>query len=380
MERRDPLVIVGGGLAGALAALALAERRPELPLLLVEGGANFGGNHVWSYFDGDLDAAETVLVAPLRPARWPGHQVKFPNRVRNLGFGYNSIHSENLDRLVRERLHQKQYRVGAKVTSIGIDGITLEGGQGVRACGVIDARGPSATMQGLELAWQKFVGMELQSEGHGLATPIIMDATVDQIDGYRFLYSLPFSKNRLLIEDTYYSDTPELVPERIRQSIRDYAASKGWNGDKVREEIGVLPVLLDGEPSAFWPEDDPLPRLGIAGGFFHPTTGYSLPLAVSNAMALTRLNDFSSAALAKWTRDRFLDHWRAGRFFRALNRMLFRAAKPHERVRVFEHFYRLPDDLIGRFYAGRLTLADKLRVLTGKPPVPVGRALKALAA
>ena len=59
--------------------------------------------------------------------------------------------------------------------------------------------------------------------------------------------------------------------------------------------------------------------------------------------------------------------------------MLFLAAKPNERVRVFEHFYRLPDDLVGRFYGGRLSLADKARILTGKPPVPVLRALKAIA-
>ncbi|QIK95168.1 lycopene beta-cyclase CrtY [Sphingomonas sp. HDW15A] len=380
MERRDPLVIVGGGLAGALAALALAERRPELPLLLVEGGETFGGNHVWSYFDGDLDPDGAAVVAPLRPARWPSHQVHFPNRVRNLGFGYNSIHSENLDRLVRKRLDPKQYRVGTRIASIGTEGITVDGGGAVRACGVIDARGPSEKMPGLELAWQKFVGIELRSEAHGLATPIIMDATVEQIDGYRFLYSLPFSEDRLLIEDTYYSDTAKLNLGTIKRRIHDYAASNGWNGEEIREEIGVLPVLLDGDPDAFWPKEDPVPRLGIAGGFFHPTTGYSLPLAVSNAMALARLDDFSGPALARWTRSRFLDHWRAGRFFRALNRMLFRAAKPHERVRVFEHFYRLPDDMIGRFYAGRLSFADKLRVLTGKPPVPVGRALKALAA
>jgi lycopene beta-cyclase len=58
--------------------------------------------------------------------------------------------------------------------------------------------------------------------------------------------------------------------------------------------------------------------------------------------------------------------------------MLYRAAEPTERYRVLEHFYRLPEALIGRFYAGRLTAWDKLKVLTGRPPVPVGKALAAL--
>ena len=32
MASQAPLIIVGGGLAGSLAALMLAERRPDLPL------------------------------------------------------------------------------------------------------------------------------------------------------------------------------------------------------------------------------------------------------------------------------------------------------------------------------------------------------------
>ena len=35
--------------------------------------------------------------------------------------------------------------------------------------------------------------------------------------------------------------------------------------------------------------------------------------------------------------------------------------------------------VIARFYAGELSLADKARILTGKPPVPLGPALKAIA-
>ena len=61
-----------------------------------------------------------------------------------------------------------------------------------------------------------------------------------------------------------------------------------------------------------------------------------------------------------------------------LDRMLFRAAEPEERYRVLEHFYRLDPRLVGRFYAGRSTMTDKARILTGKPPVPIGRAIGAI--
>jgi lycopene beta-cyclase len=55
--------------------------------------------------------------------------------------------------------------------------------------------------------------------------------------------------------------------------------------------------------------------------------------------------------------------------------MLFRAARPDERARVLQRFYTLPEPLIERFYAGRTTLGDAARILVGKPPVSVTRAL-----
>ena len=53
---------------------------------------------------------------------------------------------------------------------------------------------------------------------------------------------------------------------------------------------------------------------------------------------------------------------------------LFGAAEPEKRFRVLEHFYRLPEPLIARFYADRLGVFDRLRILSGRPPVPLLRA------
>jgi lycopene beta-cyclase len=58
--------------------------------------------------------------------------------------------------------------------------------------------------------------------------------------------------------------------------------------------------------------------------------------------------------------------------------MLFKAAEPMERYRILQRFYRLDPQLIGRFYAGHSTLLDRMRLVSGKPPVPIGRALLAI--
>ena len=65
-------------------------------------------------------------------------------------------------------------------------------------------------------------------------------------------------------------------------------------------------------------------------------------------------------------------HVAARGFYRMLDRMLFKAAEPAERYRVLERFYPLDPQLIGRFYAGRSTMMDKARILTGKPLAAIG--------
>ena len=81
--RRCDIAIAGGGLAGGLIALALARRRPELDVVLLEAGARVGGRHRWSWFASDLDAQGEALLAPVGKAAWEaGYDVAFPGHAR----------------------------------------------------------------------------------------------------------------------------------------------------------------------------------------------------------------------------------------------------------------------------------------------------------
>ena len=378
--KRDGLLIAGGGLSGCLAALAMAKARPEVPILLVEEGESFGGNHIWSFFDGDVDGEDRWIVDPLVGHHWEGDYVAFPEHSRKLKAGYNSIRSTDLDALVRERLRPDQYRLGTKIAAVRDNELLLLGGEKIRADGAIDARG-AANLSMLDLGWQKFVGREyVFAEPHRVDRPVIMDATVEQSGGYRFVYCLPFSETRMLVEDTYYSDSAELDVAQVGQRLDAYVAKRRWKPAAVeREESGVLPVTMGGDFGAFWRVGGArVAKFGLRGGFFHPTTGYTLPDAVRTASMLVRQKSFDGAGLHDTFEREAASLWKKRDFYRTLNTMLFRAAEPHERYKVLERFYRLDPALIARFYAGQSTMLDKMKVLSGKPPVPVGKAATAL--
>lgn len=376
------LAIVGGGLAGGLIALAVARQRPELKIVLVEQEQHFGGNHIWSFFASDIAPEHRWLTAPLVTYGWSGYDVHFPAHSRSLDNIYYTIESERLDWLLRHNLPASSLLTGRTVKAVSPRLVVLDGAQRINAGGVIDARGV-ADYHHLDCGWQKFTGQLMQlSEPHDLKRPVVMDATVEQYDGFRFVYVLPFGMDKVFVEDTYYSDKPDLDRRVMAQRIAAYADGKGWKVERVlREETGVLPVVMGGDLENYWASGSGrTAKAGARGAFLHPVTSYSLPDAVRNAIYISELPDFDGDRLNMLMRQRAQEHWKAGNFYRILNRMLFRAAEPGERYKVLERFYRLKPGLIERFYAGQSTAGDKARILSGKPPVPVGKALKAIRA
>lgn len=370
--RELDIIIVGGGLSGSLAAWRLLQLAPNLRVCLVEQGDKLGGNHTWSFFETDLQPELRSWVAPLITYRWHGYDVLFPSRKRTLRNNYCSISSERLHEVISAALGERLI-AGRKVESLSEQGVVLAGGSKLSADCVIDARGPRASAN-LELGFQKFLGLEVITKSpHGLKHPIIMDATVPQTDGYRFVYSLPLTPDRLLIEDTYYSDDQALSHDTLRAQIDEYAQSRGWEiAEVVREEDGILPIVLAGNIEGLIAESDGVPpKIGLAAALFHPTTGYSLPDAVQMAELLATHAPRSTAEARKLITDHVAATWRERGLFRLLNRMLFWAGQPQGRYRVLQRFYGLDEGLIRRFYAARLTLADRTRILVGWPPVPI---------
>lgn len=372
-ETRRDIVFLGGGLANGLAAYRLAARRPEVSTLVLEAGETLGGNHTWSFHGGDLTPDQHAWVAPLVSRSWDGTDVAFPSHRRRVAGAYHSLRSVRFHEAVSSVLGER-VRLRAPVRAVSGRTVTLESGEAIDGGCVIDGRGWNAA--GIPVAWQKFVGVELAlAAPHGLERPVLMDATVPQVDGFRFFYALPWDGTHVLLEDTRYSDTPDIIEADYRAEIRAYAKARGWTIlDEGRVEAAALPIPLGGA-LALPPPDAAVS--GARGGFFHATTGYSLPDAVRFADDLAALPSFDGAATADWARERSLRHWRSQRFFRMVNRLLFLAAPPETRYRMLEAFYRRDDALVSRFYAGRMSAADRLRMFAGRPPVALGAAFRA---
>ncbi|MBI5940459.1 MAG: lycopene beta-cyclase CrtY, partial [Caulobacterales bacterium] len=332
---RADVVLVGGGLANGLIALRLKTLRPELTVVILERDPRLGGQHTWSHFASDVSPAIADWLAPLIAHRWDGYDVRFPAHARSLTTPYASITSDRFHEVVAAAVGGGVL-CGQDVRAIQADQVAFGDGQAIAAPCIIDGRGPAPSPH-LILGWQKFLGQELEMAApHGLTRPIVMDATVDQLDGYRFLYTLPLSPTRLLVEDTRYSDGEALDRAALAADIAAYAAAQGWTiQGVVREEVGILPIALAGDIDAHW-RDATTAQVGLRAALFHPVTGYSLPDAARLADEIAALPMLTTATVRTCVEARSKQRWAERAYYRLLNRMLFRAAEPGRRYVVLE--------------------------------------------
>lgn len=392
-ESQLDCVIVGGGLAGGLIALALHRARPQYRIALIEAGRTIGGNHRWSWFDSDLSDEGRALLEEFRQIGWDdGYEVRFPRYSRSLKTAYRSMASSDFHKGLVRALPESALYLGRRAVSLDARGVELsapEFGESERldARCVIDCRSfkPSPHLRG---GWQVFLGRHMRlDDPHGVDHPVIMDATVDQLaphgngGAYRFVYVLPLGAHDVFVEDTYYADDPDLDRGALSGRIDQYVHDAGWrHAEIIGHEAGALPVLTGGDFAAYQ-DSIRIPGVAVAGargGFTHPLTSYTMCVAVENALAVAREADLTGPQLAAMFESRARSHWSRTAYYRLLARFLFFAAKPEKRVNIFQRFYGLRQGLIERFYAARSRPLDKVRVLWGNPPVPIPAAMAAM--
>lgn len=367
MTRFD-VILVGGGLQSGLIAAAISHHCPGRSVLIVERDGRIGGNHTWSFHPADVPESARPWVNGLVSHRFDGYEVRLHGFRRRLGLSYASITSGDFANHVTS-LPGVTVRTNQTVTHTDSRHVQTVGGDRYEADLVIDNRGPLPTdfanANHSPVGYQKFCGFEIEIDAAWpIDGPVIMDDAVEQSDGFRFVYSLPFTSHRVLVEDTRFSNSPQIDRQESLATTRQYLRSIGVDSFRiVREETGVLPMPYGAID--FPRRTTPLSG-GYAGGWFHAATGYSFPMAVAFASAVAA-HDAGTVAAAI---ERLADHHaRRARFARFLNRLLFQLVAPEKRYQIFRRFYRvLSEARIARFYAHQFTAADAARIVIGMPP------------
>ena len=380
------IVIAGGGLSAAVAALALAKARPDLRLVLAADGETQRGTRIWPCFLTDVPPADRALVEPLFDGAWRKYEVRFPRFMRVVNTPCRMITADRIATVLAGALGEGCL-VEEPVAWLDSAGVTLASGRRIHARAVIDAR-RGAGFPHLKGGWRVSYGRVLRFEHkHAFAHPLLMDFRVSQRDGLRFFSCVPISAHEAYICETQIGDDPHIDPAAQAERIEDYCRLANWRvAEVLSEHSEVLPLIGDGDCFAFWAVGQAgVARMGGWAGLLHPFSGSSLGPAVRAALALAQSPELPRGGadanspigqdLYITSREIASRHWRGAGYARLLARLLLCGFKPRRRYKLFERIYRLDQAVIERLYTGTLSLAERVKILLGKD-MPVRCALE----
>ncbi len=264
---------------------------------------------------------------------------------------------------------QIELRLGVEVQALHDRGdhVVAETSAGpVRAALAFDSRpAEPARHTGVEevALLQNFVGWEVDA-GRAVFEPGVvemMDFSADQSRGLHFMYVLPFSRRRALIETTYI--TASAISEaQCEADIRGYLERQHGVGEMtvLFRERGQIPMST--APAR--PRSSPrVVHLGLRGGLAKPSTGYAFAAIQEFSAALARQIVARPGAPVEPPAARPATAVAMDRVFLSyIDRHPDRA--PGLFVDLFE---RLPPELLCRFLTDHAGPLDNLRVMASTP-------------
>ncbi|MGU3433188.1 lycopene cyclase family protein [Actinomycetes bacterium M1A6_2h] len=198
--------------------------------------------------------------------------------------------------------------IRGSATELNPDRITLADGTTVRARVVVDARGtPPGAGIPEQTAYGIVVSPDIARRVSDDAPAWIMDWRDDNgTDGSSlpsFLYVVPLSENRILLEETCLIGSPALDFAELRSRLTVRLSGRGYEvtGDEPVERVRFAVRPPPGDASGVL-------RFGARGGLMHPATGYSVAasLSLADSMAtdiaggrIPRVGSRRSAAVSK---------------------------------------------------------------------------------
>lgn len=302
-ENTFEYIIAGGGMAGLSLAFYLNESEilRNKKVLIIDRDAKNENDHTWCFWEKEKGAFEEIVFRQWKSVYF--HGTRDFSASLNLGeYKYKMIRAVDFYKFVFDKIKQNP-----NFTFLQSEIISVEGGK-VKTANteffanefVFDSftRKTYDNPQYQNL-FQHFYGwlIETGTPTFNPNEPTLFDFRVPQKNECRFIYILPFSPTKALIEFTVFSDhilEKSEYEENLKKYLADVLQIENY---KILEiEAGVIP--MSDEPHKQLPEKK-LIRIGTSGGYVKPSTGYSFHRTQKNLQNLIEFLETSKTTNQK---------------------------------------------------------------------------------
>lgn len=370
MKNDADLIILGGGCAGLSLAMQLAELGDKAPRTLVlESRNEYVNDRTWCFW-GHPDAAMSGLASH----QWNAFSISTGTGriVRGCSAApYRMIPSGAFYAEAREKIARSpgiELLTGDPITS---EPLREEGSWRVMsskgpvsAKWIVDTRPVNPHDSPQPHLWQSFLGQEIVTEKECFDPECaeLMDFRESTPSRILFLYLLPFSKSRALIEATVFGREP-MGAEDLTPALGSLLAKRlgGAGFSVMRTEHGILPMGRRLTPTH---QGRGYVRAGLAAGGARPSTGYAF-------QRIQRWARECAAAVARG--DAPLPHAPDPVIQSAMDELFLRVLRSRPDLApgiFFSLFGNVEPRRIARFMSDRGRLSDYAAVITALPPGP----------
>lgn len=268
-------IILGGGLSGLTLAYELNKQGclENKTLCILEKRKEYSRDKSWSYWDFENNKFPDCVIGS-----WDTFSITLNQKTINITCPqspYRTIDSKKFYDFVTKQLRSNDNIVTVMDCAIQtIQGHAIHTNKGnyvgkVIYDSLIDLSHQTPTM------YQHFFGCEVETDNDCFNENIVdlMNFDCSQDGGLHFFYTLPFSKNKALIETTWYSKIIKKQSE-YQNEIDHYLREKNIKGKITYTEYGAIPLNLKKTNKKSNSSKDYI-KIGSAGRLTRASTGYT---------------------------------------------------------------------------------------------------------
>ena len=347
-------VIIGGGCAGLSLAyeLEIHEKLKDKTLAIIEPRKEYKRDKTWSFWK----------VAPHNfddcvKKNWENFSVNIPGKTNYLeckNFPYQSIDSGLFYEKIKNKLKKNENIFFFK----NIEEINKQNS-------LVFNSVPNIKKNHLNL-WQHFCGVEIKTDNDIFDEKIfnLMDFDCEQRESVHFFYTLPYTKNRALVETTWLSKMNDNSQKDYENQINNYIKNnlKIKNYEITYKEEGAIPLFYPLNKN----EKNKI-NIGTAGGMTRLSTGYTF-LNIQEHSKYIRENIDNISNAKKFEIDKkyqFLDEI----FLRVLKK------NPEKMSDIFFRMFKTSPKTVIKFLSNKSNFLEDLSIIFKMPKLIFIKAL-----
>ena len=347
-------IIIGGGCAGLSLAyeLEINDKLKERTLAIIEHREEYKRDKTWSFWKMFNHNFQDCVIKS-----WNNFSINTSegfHELSNKSFPYQSINSEKFYKKINSKLSLNPNVSFFK----SLNEINSE--NSLVFSSVFEGELDKSKL------WQHFKGIEIETSKNIFDDKIVnlMDFNCDQKNDVHFFYTLPFSKNKALIETTWLSSLED-------QSLMNYDLQlENYIKNNLSIKSYKINFMEKGAIPLFYPtfnNDGKIINIGSAGGMTRLSTGYTF----------LNIQEHSKYIVKNIDKIEKLREYNLGKKYHFLDKIFLRVLKNHpdKMPKIFFEMFKTSSNSVIKFLSNKSNIFEDIKIVSRMPKIIFMKAL-----